>query len=611
MEQKSFFQRIKENPFSWLFSGELFFLTLNSLFLLVVLLAIISFIASFFTKDFEDPSGKALVLSPAGPIVEQVAGSDDPFDVIRGQGPSELYVGDLLEVLESAANDDRVTDIVLRLDNIEGTGQAVLYDVGNVLQKVKDSGKNIIAVGDSYGRSGYYLASFADEVIMDPDGFIFVDGFGRSKLYFKEFLDKLKIDFNIFRVGTFKSAVEAYSRNDMSEAAKEANLAYLNVLWDSWKNVVSNNRGLNPQDIQFLTDNADEVASKSKKGLAHALLSYGLIDNLLSRREQREYLLKKFGESENKKTFSQISDFEYFKLIQSEKEVNTSDNEIAVIVARGTIVDGTQPPGTIGGDSTSNLIKEAHENKNTKAIVLRVDSGGGGVFASELIRQELLAAKEKGITIIASMGNVAASGGYWISANADEIWASHNTVTGSIGIFGIIPTFDRALNKIGINSDGVKTSALDLSGNVAQPLDPALSRLMQQEIDYGYERFLNLVSKARNMSTEEVDKIAQGRVWAGSTALELGLIDNLGNLEEAIERAAKLAEIDEFTTYYPSQELDWRQQLLESFSSVLKLFIPEMIRNNIIFKESINSLQEIETLNDPKGLYVRCEDCLI
>ena len=611
MEQKSLFQKIKENPFSWLFSGELFFLTLNSLFLLVVLLAIISFIASFFTKDFEDPSSKALVLSPSGPIVEQVAGSDDPFDVIRGQGPSELYVGDLLEVLESASNDDRVTDIVLRLDNIEGTGQAVLYDVGNVLQKVKDSGKNIIAVGDSYGRSGYYLASFADEIIMDPDGFIFVDGFGRSKLYFKEFLDKLKIDFNIFRVGTFKSAVEPYLRNDMSEAAKEANLAYLNVLWDSWKNVVSNNRGLNPQDIQFLTDNADEVASKSKKGLAHALLSYGLIDNLLSRREQREYLLEKFGESENKKTFSQISGFEYFKLIQSEKEVNTSDNEIAVIVARGTIVDGTQPPGTIGGDSTSNLIKEAHENKNTKAIVLRVDSGGGGVFASELIRQELLAAKEKGITIIASMGNVAASGGYWISANADEIWASHNTVTGSIGIFGIIPTFDRALNEIGINSDGVKTSTLDLSGSNAQPLDPALSRLMQQEIDYGYERFLNLVSKARNMSTEEVDKIAQGRVWAGSTALELGLIDNLGNLEEAIERAAKLAEIDEFTTYYPSQELDWRQQLLERFSSVLKLFIPEMIRNNIIFKESINSLQEIETLNDPKGLYVRCEDCLI
>ncbi len=611
MEQKGFFQRLKENPFSWLFTGELFFLTLNSLFLIVVLIAIISFILSFFTEDFEDPSGKALVLSPAGPIVEQVAGSDDPLDIISGQGPSELYVGDLLEVLESASKDKRIKDIVLRLDNIEGTGQVVLYDVGNALLKVKNSGKNIIAIGDNYSRSGYYLASFADEIIMNPDGWLFIDGFGRSKLYFKSFLDNLKIDFNIFRVGTFKSAVEPYTRNDMSPEAKEANLAYLDVLWDSWKEVVSKNRGLNPEDLQYLVDNPDEVVSSSEKGVAQALLSYGLIDKLLSRRDQTRYLKNKFGESEDKETFARISGFEYFQLIQSEKDFTKSENEIAVIVARGTIVDGTQPPGTIGGDSTSNLIREAKENKNIKAIVLRVDSGGGGVFASELIRQELVAAKEKGITVIASMGNVAASGGYWISANADEIWASHNTITGSIGIFGMMPTFDRALNEIGINSDGVKTSAADLSGDLSQPLDPALSRIMQQEIEYGYKRFISLVSQARNMNVQDVDKIAQGRVWAGSTALELGLIDNLGTLEEAIERAATLAEIDEYTTYYPSQDLDWRQQLLDSFSSVLKSFIPEVIEKNIIIEESINSLREIDKFNDPKGLYVRCEDCLI
>ncbi len=611
MEQKGFFQRLKENPFSWLFTGELFFLTLNSLFLIVVLIAIISFILSFFTEDFEDPSGKALVLSPAGPIVEQVAGSDDPLDIISGQGPSELYVGDLLEVLESASKDKRIKDIVLRLDNIEGTGQVVLYDVGNALLKVKNSGKNIIAIGDNYSRSGYYLASFADEIIMNPDGWLFIDGFGRSKLYFKSFLDNLKIDFNIFRVGTFKSAVEPYTRNDMSPEAKEANLAYLDVLWDSWKEVVSKNRGLNPEDLQYLVDNPDEVVSSSEKGIAQALLSYGLIDKLLSRRDQTRYLKNKFGESEDKETFARISGFEYFQLIRSEKDFTKSENEIAVIVARGTIVDGTQPPGTIGGDSTSNLIREAKENKNIKAIVLRVDSGGGGVFASELIRQELVAAKEKGITVIASMGNVAASGGYWISANADEIWASHNTITGSIGIFGMMPTFDRALNEIGINSDGVKTSAADLSGDLSQPLDPALSRIMQQEIEYGYKRFISLVSQARNMNVQDVDKIAQGRVWAGSTALELGLIDNLGTLEEAIERAATLAGIDEYTTYYPSQDLDWRQQLLDSFSSVLKSFIPEVIEKNIIIEESINSLREIDKFNDPKGLYVRCEDCLI
>ena len=611
MDQKSFFQRLKRNPFSWLLSGKLFFLSLNSLFLIVVLVALISFITSFFTNDFEDPSGKALVLSPAGPIVEQVAGSNDPLAFIRNQGPAELYVGDLLEVLESASKDERITDIVLRLDNIEGTGQAVLYDVGNALLKVKDSGKNLVAIGDSYSRSAFYLASFANEIIMDPDGWISVDGFGRSRLYFKSFLDKLKIDFNIFRVGTFKSAVEPYLRNDMSEAAKKANLAYLDVLWDSWKEVVSKNRGLQSEDIQYLVDNADEVISRSEKGTSQALLSYGLIDNLLSRREQREYLKNKFGESEDKKTFAQISGFEYFQLLQSEKEINKSENEIAVIVARGTIVDGTQPPGTIGGDSTSNLIKEAHENENVKAIVLRVDSGGGGVFASELIRQELVAAKEKDIAIIASMANVAASGGYWISANAHEIWASHNTITGSIGIFGMVPTFDRALDEIGINSDGVKTSSIDLSGDFSQPLDPAFSRIMQQEIEYGYERFLNIVSDARGMTTQEVDKIAQGRVWAGSTALELGLVDNLGNLDDAIKRAAEIAELEDFITYYPAQEMDWRQQLLESFSSTLKVLIPEVIRKNIILKETIKSLKEIDKFNDPKGLYIRCENCLI
>ena len=300
MEQKSFIKRLKENPFSWLFSGELFFLTLNSLFLIVVLVALISFIASFFTKDFEDPSDKALVISPPGPIVEQVAGSNDPLASIRGQLPTELYVGDLLEVLESASKDERVTDIVLKLDNIEGTGQAVLFDVGNALLKVKGSGKKLVAVGDSYSRSAFYLASFADEIIMNPDGYLFIDGFGRSKLYFKSFLDKLKIDFNIFRVGTYKSAVEPYLRNDMSEAAKKANLAYLDVLWDSWKKVVARNRGLLPKDIQYLVDNADKVISESKEGTGQALLSYGLIDSLLSRREQREYLKNKFGESENK-----------------------------------------------------------------------------------------------------------------------------------------------------------------------------------------------------------------------------------------------------------------------------------------------------------------------
>ncbi len=561
--------------------------------------------------EFDDPTDKALVIRPLGPIVEQVAGSDDPFDNLSGDLPRELYVGDLLEVLETAASDDRVQDIILSLDNINGTGQAVLYDVGNALQKIQEADKNIIAVGDYFTRSGYYLASFADEIIMNSDGLVEMDGFGRSRLFYKSFLDKIKVDFNVFRVGTFKSAVEPYLGNEMSEAAKEANLAYLDVLWSSYKDVISKNRGMTSEEIQYLVDNSDSILTEEGLSSSEAILNYGLVDKLLPRTKTRSYLKELFGESDDKKSFAQISGYEYFRLIQSEKSVVSAEDKIAVVVARGTIVNGVQPPGTIGGDSTSRLIREAHEDEDVKAIVLRVDSGGGGVFASEQIRLELLEAKEKGLTIIASMGNVAASGGYWISANAHEIWASHNTITGSIGIFGILPTIDRALSEIGINSDGVKTSRLDLSGDVTSPLDEGLSKIIQSEIEYGYKRFIGLVSQARNIPIEEVDKIAQGRVWAGSTALELGLVDNIGNLQMAIKRAAELAEIDEYNSYYPEQEVNWREQIFNRLSGYIGWSIPSLIKENILVKETVRVLQDIEKLNDPKGIYIICEDCQI
>ena len=611
MEQKTFFEKFKKNPLFWIFSGQLFFLSLNVIFLLALLIGVISFISSIFMDEFDDPTDKALVIRPLGPIVEQVAGSDDPFDNLSGDLPRELYVGDLLEVLETAASDDRVQDIILSLDNINGTGQAVLYDVGNALQKIQEADKNIIAVGDYYTRSGYYLASFADEIIMNSDGLVEMDGFGRSRLFYKSFLDKIKVDFNVFRVGTFKSAVEPYLGNEMSEAAKEANLAYLDVLWSSYKDVISKNRGMTSDEIQYLVDNSDSILTEEGISSSEAILNYGLVDKLMPRTKTRNYLKELFGESDDKSSFAQISGSEYFRLIQSEKSFDSAEDKIAVVVARGTIVNGDQPPGMIGGDSTSRLIREAHEDENVKAIVLRVDSGGGGVFASEQIRLELLEAKEKGLTIIASMGNVAASGGYWISANAHEIWASHNTITGSIGIFGILPTIDRALNEIGINNDGVKTSRLDLSGDLTSPLDEGLSKIIQSEIEYGYKRFIGLVSEARDISIEEVDKIAQGRVWAGSTALELGLVDNIGNLHMAIKRAAELAEIDEYDSYYPEQEVNWREQIFNRLSGYIGWAIPSFIKNNILVQETVRVLQDVEKLNDPKGVYIICEDCQI
>ena len=609
-ENKTRFQKIKENPLGWMFTGDLFFLTLNSIFLMMVVFIIISIFSSIFSNNLIDPEGKALVINPSGPIVEQVSGPSDPFQtLITGQQSSELYVGDLLEVLEAASNDERIKDLVLRLDNISGTGQAVLFDVGLALKNVKESGKRIIAIGDNYSESGFYLASFADEIIMNPEGWILLDGFDRSKMYYKSFLDKLKISVNVIRVGTFKSAVEPYLRDDMSDAAKKANLAYLDVLWASWVDVVSTNRSLTPESIQYLVDNADELVKKSKKGTAEAFLNYGMIDKLLTRTEQREYMVELFGESETKESFNKISGGSYYQVLQDEKKTKSSENKIAVVVARGTIMDGDQPPGTIGGDSTSRLIKNAYEDEAVKAIVLRVDSGGGGVFASEVIRQELLKAQEKGIKVIASMGNVAASGGYWISTNADEIWASHNTITGSIGIFGLLPTVDKSLENIGINTDGVSTGKLDASGDPTKGLSPMFKNIIQAEIEHGYDKFITLVSESRGIDKKQVDNIAQGRVWAGETALELGLVDQLGNIKDAINRAAELAEIDSYETYYPSEPLDWKQQLLSSIFSISGGIIPQSILDNFFVKSSLKTLSEIESFNDPKGIYLKCEDC--
>ena len=609
-ENKTRFQKIKENPFGWMFTGDLFFLTLNSIFLMMVVFIIISIFSSIFSNNLIDPEGKALVINPSGPIVEQISGPSDPFQtLLTGQQSSELYVGDLLEVLEAASNDERIKDLVLRLDNISGTGQAVLYDVGLALKNIKESGKRIIAIGDDYSESGFYLASFADEIIMNPEGWILLDGFDRSKMYYKSFLDKLKISANVIRVGTFKSAVEPYLRDDMSDAAKKANLAYLDVLWASWVDVVSVNRSLTPESIQYLVDNADELVKKSKKGTAEAFLNYGMIDKLLTRTEQREYMVQLFGESETEEPFNKISGGSYYQVLQDEKKAKTSENKIAVVVARGTIMDGDQPPGTIGGDSTSRLIKNAYEDEAVKAIVLRVDSGGGGVFASEVIRQELLKAQEKGIKVIASMGNVAASGGYWISTNADEIWASHNTITGSIGIFGLLPTVDKSLENIGINTDGVSTGKLDASGDPTKGLSPMFKNIIQAEIEHGYNKFITLVSESRGIDKKQVDNIAQGRVWAGETALELGLVDQLGNIKDAINRAAELAEIDSYETYYPSEALDWKQRLLSSIFSISGGIIPQSILDNFFVKSSLKTLSEIESFNDPKGIYLKCENC--
>jgi protease-4 len=397
----------------------------------------------------------------------------------------------------------------------------------------------------------------------------------------------------------------------MSDAAKEASIGYLNILWDSWKKVVSSNRALETEDIQNYADTFDELVIKEIGDTGKTALNFKLVDKLLNRNQQRDYLIDLVGSDEEEKSFAQVSLRDYFEITKQEEARNKSKNKIAVVVASGSIVDGTQPAGMIGGDSTAQLLREAHEDEDVKAIVLRVDSGGGSAFASEVIREEIVVAKSKDIKVIASMSNVAASGGYWISASADEIWASHDTITGSIGIFGFLPTFEKALDKIGVHTDGVSTTKIGAGIDPMQSLNPIVARVIQSNIEHGYQRFIKLVSESRNMTLEEVDEIAQGRVWAGETALEIGLIDNLGNMEDAVKRAAELADLEDYKTFYPSLPLEWRDQILKQLFSKIKGIFKSRIGNKDLIKRSFELANDLETYNDPKGIYLKCLDCLI
>ena len=587
--------------------------TINLLFLLIVLIFLGALLGLIFSgSKLPDPEGKALVVNPQGPIVEQVAGSLDPLSfALYGPPTPGVNVRNVLFALKNAKEDERIEHVILQLDNIEGTGQTVLYDVGQALQELKDSGKNIVAVSDYYSQSSYYLASFANEIIMHPDGAVDILGYSRIRTYYKTLIDKLEVTVNLFRVGKFKSAMEPYIRDNMSDAAKEASIAYLNVLWDSWKKVVSTNRDLETEDIQNYADTIDELVIKEIGDTGKTALNFKLVDKLLNRNQQRDYLIDLVGSDEEEKSFAQVSLRDYFAIAKEEEAKNKSKNKIAVVVASGSIVDGTQPPGMIGGDSTAQLLREAHEDEEVKAIVLRVDSGGGSAFASEVIREEVVIAKSKDIKVIASMSNVAASGGYWISASADEIWASHDTITGSIGIFGFLPTFEKTLDKIGVHTDGISTTKIGTGIDPMQPINPILARVIQSNIEHGYQRFIKLVSESRNMTLEEVDEIAQGRVWAGEKALEIGLIDNLGNMEDAVKRAADLADLEDYKTFYPSLPLEWTDQILKQFFSKVVGIFGSRVGSKDLIKRSVELVNDLETYNDPKGIYLKCLDCLI
>nr|WP_256489618.1 signal peptide peptidase SppA [Pleionea sp. CnH1-48] len=591
----------------------------NLIFLLILLFILIGIFSG--DSKVKVPKGAALVFAPKGAIVEQ-SKYVDPIqkamqDSFGNDGVPEENLYDLIEILRNAKDDKRITSLVIYPQSIVSIGPSMMEDLRDAINDFKTSGKKVYAMGDYFSQNQYYIASLADEVYLHPYGGLFIEGYSRVGTYFKSMLEKAKVTVNVFRVGTYKSAVEPYLRDDMSDYAKEANLAYLNDLWGSYKADIATARNIELADFNTFVDNFAGEMSDRDTEWGQVAVNNKLVDGLKTRPQFRDMMIGMVGENEKKTSYKQIHHRDYLKVVKPPVPfVNPKSQKIALIVAKGVIQDGRKKEGAIGGDTVAAKIRKARKDKNVKAIVLRVDSPGGSAFASEVIRQELLEAKAQGLPVIASMGTYAASGGYWISANADQIWARPTTITGSIGIFGMIPTFEKTLDWVGIHRDGVGTTEVAGGIDTGRGISEPVKNIIQVNIEKGYQRFLNIVAEGRGMTPEEVDKIAQGRVWSGAKAKELGLVDELGTLKDAINAAAEKAGIAEakYDVWKVQRELTKEEQLLQSiFNSSIGEMLTDSDVNASKLSPSLqflNALQtELETLqsyNDPNHAYVLC-----
>lgn len=535
------------------------------LILLIVIFGVIAWAVSSSMPGVADRT--ALVVQPQGRLVEQLSG--DPvqraIENAQGQQRQETLLWDLVEAIRGAATDNRIRVLVLDLDKMEGAGQPELEELASAIGQFRASGKPVIAYGTTYDQDQYYLAAQADKVYLDPTGYVMIEGYSRYPLYFKGLLQKLGVDVNVFRVGTFKSAVEIFTRSDMSPADKKQSLAYLNVLWSTYQKAMTGARKLPAGAIESYVDSLPKTVSAANGDAAKVALKAGLVTGLATRLQVDRQLIGLVGEDKSTGSFRQISAEDYARIADARKKLHDGNGnaQIGVIVASGEIQDGKAPPGTIGGDSLSRLIREARLDKDIKAVVLRVDSPGGSVAASEEIYREEEALRAAGKPLVVSMGDLAASGGYYISAPANQIWASPATLTGSIGIFAIIPTIGQTLSKIGVSVDGVGTTPLAGALSITRPLTPEVSELLQSQIDRGYQQFVGHVAAGRRETPQQIDAIGQGRVWAGADARRIGLVDRLGTLEDAVKAAAALAKVTRYRVEFVQPHLSWAEQLFQ------------------------------------------------
>ncbi|BAJ02031.1 signal peptide peptidase SppA [Shewanella violacea] len=567
--------------------------------------------------DVQLESGSALVLDLAGSIVEQKRQVDPIEEAMKSgknnDGSGEILLADVLNAIDNATADERISSIVLDMGHLRWTGISKLQSIGDALTRFKASGKPILATANSYGQNQYFLASFADTIYLNPQGSVELEGLSRYRQYYKSALDKLKINAHIFRVGTFKSAVEPYIRDDMSPAAKEANIDLLKDIWASYAATVSSNRDIKPEHLVLGAEDYLSELDKADGKSAAMAINMHWVDELATAEAFRLEMIETVGKATEGNSYKQISLYDYESLIATQPDLFLDDT-VGIIVAKGTILNGNQPAGQIGGESTSLLLRKARFDDNVKAVVLRVDSPGGSAFASEQIRQEVLALKTAGKPVVVSMGSYAASGGYWISASADYIYATPTTLTGSIGIFGMITTFEDSLSSLGIHTDGVATS--EWAGiSVAKGLTPAIKSVIQRHIERGYHDFISLVATERNMSLEEVDNIAQGRVWSGRKALDLGLIDELGDLDDAVAKAADMAGLEDFDSQIIEHELTPQEFFIQEMFSSVAVYLPQSSMGVSLIEQALTQwsgvVEEFNAFDDPNGMYLFCDNCTL
>jgi protease-4 len=584
---------------------------------LIVLLVIFGVIvAALAPHSTVIPQQGALVIAPQGPLVEQLTG--DPLEravaEMYGEDRSETLLRDVVEAIHEAKKDQRIKVLVLDLGSLSGGGLVKMEELTSAIDDFRKSGKRVLAFAENYDQTQYYVAAHADDIYLDPQGFVFIQGYGYFRTFLKGAIDKLDVDVHIFKAGKFKSYTDQYSRAEMSDQEREETSAWLNAVWMQYQSAVTKARGM---DDGAMAQYANELGSivKAKNGdLAAAAVERGLVTELKSRREFEEHLQRLVGFDYDNHTYQHISYHDYLAAVRPTRGTKPHGDHIGVVVASGEILDGEQPPGTIGSDSAVRLLRQALYDDSIKAVVLRIDSPGGSMFASEVIRREIDALKKAHKPVIASMSSLAASGGYYIAMDADEIWSSPSTLTGSIGVFGVFPTFQRTLEKIGVTSDGIGTTPFADALRPDRTLGEEPRQILQASVDHAYNVFIGHVADSRNKSVEDIDSIAQGRVWAGSDAAQQGLVDKLGSFRDAIQAAADRAHLGKNPDLeYIEPPLGWREALVLHSQAMVARFTRALLPQQTLFAHAHRMLAPIETevkrmarFNDPQQLYMYC-----